>query len=193
MSLLAAALLLSAKTAAAAPATTPPVSVRVSSAVVDWLRVYPLAQYRETWTVDAQVRDLDKDLPRVMAAVEKQGGRLAVPLQNSVASTSEGSRQLVYQLDEKQAKAALKALKKVARCSAPLVRPVGEKLPLDEIKSKMDALARDKESHGAALAEMPAVSALVDAVLANLGAARSVAGTMKTEVTLDLSLTTKGK
>ncbi len=195
MSLLVALLLAAAPAPAATTSTTavPPVTVQISSEVIDWLKVYPLAPYHETWTMDIEVKDFDRDFPRVMEAIEKQGGRLAVPLQNSVGSPSEGSRQLVYQLDEKSGKAALKALKKVGKYEPPLIRPSGEKLPIPEISKKIASLTHDKDLHAAELASMPAVSSLVDAVLAHLVTARSVSQKLETQVTLDLTVRTKGK
>lgn len=167
--------------AAAAPAA-------ISDATVDWLRVYPLSSYREFWTTTTEVKSLQKDLPRVMAAVEKHGGSLVTPLANSAASPTAGTQQLTYRLTAKDAPGALKALKKVGLTPPPQVRATGEKLPASEIKSKLEALSKDKRDHAAELARMPAVSALVDAAMGHLAAADAVSERAEGEVVLDLTV-----
>lgn len=169
-----------------AAATVAPAAI--SDAAVDWLRVYPLAEYREFWTTTTEVKSLQKDLPRVMAAVEKHGGALVTPLANSAASPTAGTQQLTYRLTVKDAPSALKALKKIGLTTPPQVRPSGEKLPASEIKSKLEALAKDKREHAAELARMPAVSGLVDAAMGHLAAADAVAERAGGEVVLDLTV-----
>jgi hypothetical protein len=160
----------------------------ISEATVDWLRVYPLAPYREFWTVEVDVKDMKRDLPRVMQAIEKNGGQLIVPLQNAAGSAVSATQQLSYRLTRRQGTAALKALGKVGSFPPPLVRPAGELLPVAEIERKIAALSREKESHAQQLSSMPSVSALVDAVLGHLVMAKAVAEKADAEVILNLTL-----
>ena len=159
-----------------------------SEAAVDWLRVYPLTPYREFWNMTIEVKDTAKDIPSVMRVVEKNGGQLTVPLQNTVASPSAATQQLTCRLGRRAAVAALKDFKKVGRFAPPLVRPDGEKIPLDEIKRKIAALARDKEAHSGELVAMPAVAALVDAVLSHLLTTQAVVEKNDAEVILNLTV-----
>lgn len=180
-------LALLAACAFAAPAA-PAQPQNPSQAAVDWLRLYPMTTYREFWTLTLQVRSMAKDLPRVMAALEKRGGTLSTPLANTASSTSEGTQQLTYRLVLSQAGPALQDLKKIGKSGPPLVRPAGEKLPVDEIKRKIADLSRDKQQHGSELARMPAVSALVESVLSHLVSAQAIAEKADGEVVLNLTL-----
>ena len=183
--MIAAALLLAAL-AGAAPSAVP-------QSTSDWLRIYPLAPYREAWNTTLEVSDLKAALPKVMKALEKRGGTLLVPLANSVSSESAGSQQLSYRLTQKKAEAALKDLRKLGTAAPPLKQPAGEKAPIPEIKRKIAELSADKKEHGAALARMPAVNALVEAVLAHLVTAKDVAEKGEAEVLFYLTLQQKKK
>lgn len=165
----------------------------LSDTAVDWLRLYSLSPYHETWTMTAEVKDLKKGIPRVVKALEEHGGTPVVPLANSAGSASEGTQQLVYRLSAQDAPAALKALGKVAKTAPPVIRPAGEKLPAAEIKAKRHALAKEKEDNAAALARMPAVSGLVNAALGHLDAAEAVAERGQGQVTLNLTLVERRK
>ena len=176
----------------AAGAWAAPVSLVLSGqATADWLKIYPLAPYRETWAVAIEVKSMAKDLPRVMQVVEKRGGQLTAPMRNSVASMTGGTQQLMYRLNEKGATAALKDLRKIGLVPPPLVRPAGERAPLQEIKRKSEELSRDRREHSAELARMPAVSALVDAVLGHLVTAQVSAEKAETEVLLNITVEEK--
>jgi hypothetical protein len=163
-------LLLLAGLAAAAPAP----AAAPGGTAVEWLRVYSTAPYQEIWSMRLEVRSLKNDLPKVIAALEKSGAKSSVPLENSVVSNTEGSQQLSFRGTVAQAQAALKGLKKAGKLDAPVVRG-GDKIPLDEIKTKITQLARDKDERGAELAKMPAVRALVETVLAHLITAKQAA------------------
>lgn len=176
--------------ALAAP-VSPQKTTNPSQAAVDWLRIYPMTTYREFWTLEVEVRDLKKDLPRVMQALEQRGGTLAAPLANSAGSVSEGTQQLSYRLTISQAKGALKDLRKLGTFAPPLIRPAGERLPVAEIKTKIAELSRDKQQHGSELARMPAVSALVESVLSHLVSAEAIAERVEAEVVLNLTVEEK--
>ena len=173
----------------AAAQTAQPVVVKVTDAVVDWLKIYPLAPYREYWAMTVSTADLSKDVGRVIAVVEKRGGKLAVPLANAVSSQT--SQQLTFHLDRKQAEAVLGELKKSGLSAPPLVRPAGEKAPVAELTKKIDALMRDKQDHSEELAKMPAVSALTDAALSHLVTARTITQKGLEEIVLNLTLETR--
>lgn len=182
-------LLLAASLACAAPAAAP--AKGVSQATADWLKLYPLAPYREAWASTVEVSDLKAALPKIMKAVEKRGGTLLVPLANSVASASEGTQQLSYRLLKKDADAAMKDVAKLGKPAPPVVSAAGEKAPLDEIKKKIADLSADKAAHAKELASMPAVSGLVESVLAHLVTAKDIAEKGQAEVLLYLTLQQK--
>ncbi len=130
------ALLLVAVTASAAPAPRPKPY---------WIKQYSLTPYRETWTGELAVKKLADALPKLVAAVEKGGGRLTQPLANSVGSGTE--QQLSVILPLKQAKPLLAALRKLGKAEDPAVRAHSEKVPLEEVREKLVKLTAEKNEN----------------------------------------------
>lgn len=161
-------------------------AAQISDSTVDWLRTYPLTMYREHWSLTVAVKDMKKGLPAVLEAFEKSGAALAAPVANSAGGPAH--QQLSYRLNKQQAADALKRLRKAGKFEPPTVRPEGERLPLSEIRKKVQALAADKKAHAAELAQMPAVSALVDAVLGHLATAQAVSEKAEDDVVLNVTV-----
>ena len=169
------ALLFLAVSAAAAPAHPKPY----------WLKTYSLAPYRETWSGELSVKKLDAALPKLTAAVENSGGRLTQPLANFVRSSTEQQLSLVVPL--KNAKALLAALRKLGK-TEPAVRPYGEKIPLPEVREKLNLLSKEKFENSAALAKIPAASEALDEMIEHLANVEAVARSTDGEVLWNLTI-----
>jgi hypothetical protein len=171
-----AAFLLLAAAASAAPAHERPY----------WLKTYTLSPYHETWTGDLAVKDLRAARPKVVAAVEKNGGRLTQPLELFASSTTE--QQLSVTLPRKKAKGLLAALRKLGAAAEPAVRPNGELIPLDEVREKLAVLTKEKNEKWGALAQTPAAAEAVDEMIERLTAVESVARSNDGEVLWNLTV-----
>lgn len=154
-----------------------------------WMKNYSLAPYRETWTGELAVKKVDETLPKLVAAVEKNGGHLVQPLANSVGAASEQQVSLIVPLPK--AKALLAALRKLGKAADPAVRPHGEKIPLDEVRAKIAALTFEKNEKWGALAQTPAASEAVDEMLEHLVTVEAVARATDGEVLWNLTVKEK--
>lgn len=172
-----AALLLAAAAASAAPAPRPKPY---------WIKQYSLTPYRETWTGELAVKKLDAALPKVVAAVEKGGGRLIQPLANSVGSGTEQQVSVILPL--KQAKPLLAALRKLGKAADPAVRAHSEKVPLEEVREKLGKLTAEKNEKWGALAQTPAASEAVDEMIEHLATVEAVARATDGEVLWNLTV-----
>jgi hypothetical protein len=169
------ALLFFAVSAAAAPPRPKPY----------WMKTYSLAPYRETWSGELAVKKLDAAVPKVAAAVEQNGGRLTQPLALFVRSSTE--QQLALTVPLRNAKALLIALRKLGK-TEPAVRPIGEKIPLPEVREKLRVLSKEKFENAAALARTPAVSEAVDEMIEHLANVEAVARSTDGEVLWNLTV-----
>lgn len=151
-----------------------------------WLKTYSLAPYRETWSGELEVKALDAALPKVVAAVEKGGGRLTQPLANFVGSSSE--KQLSLVVPQGKAKALLKALRKLGKPSDPSIRPHGVPIPLDEVREKLACLTKEKTENRAALALVPGAAEAVDEMIEHLANVEAVARSTDGEVLWNLTV-----
>jgi hypothetical protein len=174
------ALLLFALGAAAEPAAAAPPRAKPY-----WMRTYSLAPYRETWSGALEVKKLDAAVPKVVAAVEQNGGRLTQPLALFVRSSTE--QQLALTVPLKNAKALLAALRKLGKAE-PAVRPLGEKIPLPEVREKLKILSKEKTENSVALAKTPAVSEAVDEMIEHLANVEAVARSTDGEVLWNLTV-----
>lgn len=154
-----------------------------------WIKTYSLAPYRETWSGDLEVKKLDATLPKLVAAVEKNGGRLVQPLANSVGAATEQQLSLIVPLPK--AKALLAAVRKLGKAADPAVRPHSEKIPLEEVRAKITALTYEKNEKWGALAQMPAASEAVDEMLEHLVTVEAVARATDGEVLWNLTVKEK--
>jgi len=150
----------------------------VEQTAAAWLKVYPLPINREIWRLEGAVKSLDRDLPRVREVFAKVGA-------------SQTGEKLSYRCPKESALKALAALRKVGRFKDPSVRHIVEPVSRGEVQDKIKALEADKAAHGAALAKMPAVSALVEELLGHLRGVETAL--IKPEVEVTLQLTVKEK
>lgn len=153
-----------------------------------WLKLYSLSPYREHWTMTVEVKDMGKDLSKVLNVFSKAGAALTQLLENFPASKIDKTQQLSYRLSLRSARAALKNLKEVGKFADPLVRPAAEPIPLPEIKEKIQKLMAEKEAHAKELSAMPATSALAEELLEHLLMVESVHERTDTEVLLNITI-----
>lgn len=172
-----AALLLLAASVSAAPAPR---------AKPYWLKTYSLAPYHETWSGDLAVKKLDAALPKVVAAVEKSGGRLSQPLASFAGASTE--QQLSLTIPRKKAKGLLQSLRKLGACSDPAVRPNGTPIPLDEVREKLARLTKEKTGNAVAFARVPAAAEAVDEMIEHLANVEAVARSTDGEVLWNLTV-----
>lgn len=151
-----------------------------------WLKIYSTAPYHETWSGDLAVKNLDAAVPKVSAAVEKNGGRLTQPLALFARSTTE--QQLSLTIPRKKAKALLAALRKLGAAAEPAVRPNGEMIPLEEVREKLAILTKEKNEKWGALAQTPAAAAAVDEMIEHLTNVEAVARSTDGEVLWNLTV-----
>ena len=172
--------------AAAQPAKKP------AAPQTDWLKLYDLSSYKEDWSATLRVPYLKAALPTVLAAFKAQGAALSQPLDNFASSKIAQTQQLSYRLSREQAQGALDALKKDGFLVLGLRRiPAPSGAPLPEIDAKIKALTSERAAHRAALAQMPAVAALVDQMLGRLVMVKEVQERAQAVVILDLTLSGK--
>jgi len=172
-----AALLLFVASAVAAP---------VSPAKPQWLKMYSTIPYRETWTGELAVKKLDAALPKIVAAIEKDGGRLTQPLANFIGSSTEQQLSLIVPLS--RSKALLKALRKLGKTAEPAVRPHAPRVPVEEVRGKLTTLTQEKREKWGALAQTPAAAALVDEMIEHLANAEAAARPMNEEVLWNMTV-----
>lgn len=158
-----------------------------------WLKMYSLSPYKETWNLMIEVKDLDKDLPRLLEHFERSQASLTVPLANSLASPSDRSRQLSYRLPLKTAKNTLKQLRKIGKFGEPAVRPAYDPVPIEEVKEKIAKLVADKKTNAQALAAMPGVSAVIDELLEHLFLVEYLRERAAAEVLLNMTVRERPK
>ncbi|HEX4048404.1 MAG TPA: hypothetical protein VH309_11245 [Elusimicrobiota bacterium] len=133
-----------------------------------WFKVYSTSPYREVWTGDLAMKDYDGDLPKVVKAIEANGGELTQPLANFVSSRRDKSRQLSFSVPRKNAKALLRSLRALGDMPDPSVRALGAPIPLAEVRSKIAVMMKEKSEHGADLARVPAAAAAEEEILEHL-------------------------
>lgn len=151
-----------------------------------WMKTYSLAPYRETWTGALAVKKLDDALPKVQDAVEKGGGRLTQPMALFVGSSTEKQVSLVVPLT--RAKDLLKALRKLGKVEEPAVRPIGEPIPLPEVREKLSRLTKEKTENRAALALAPVASEAMDEMIEHLANVEAVGRSAESEVLWNLTV-----
>lgn len=174
------ALLLLTAVASAAPAP------RVAHAKPYWLKTYSLAPYRETWTGEISVKTLSVALPKLIAAVEKEGGHLTQPLANFAGTSTEQQVSLIVPL--KKSKALLAAARKIGKCPDPAVRPMGAPIPLEEVREKLARLTKEKTENKIALGQTPAAAEAVDEMIEHLANVEAVARSTDGEVLWNLTV-----
>lgn len=130
-----------------------------------WLKAYSQSPVKEHWTLTLQVKNLEKDLPKVLDRFQKEGATLTHSLDTFASSKKEKSQQLSYRLSLASAKEIMKKLRKLGTTEDPVVRVEPGQAPPAEISEKIGKLMAVKKDRAALLAKMPEVSSLVDEVL----------------------------
>lgn len=151
-----------------------------------WFKTYSTSPYREIWTGDLALKDYAGGLPKVVAAVEANGGSLTQPLANFVSSRKDQSQQLSFSVPRKNAKALLAALRALGDMPEPGVRKVGVPIPLDEVRAKIAVMMKEKSEHGAELARVPAAAAAEEEILEHLLMVEELATRAVVEVRFNL-------
>lgn len=149
-------------------AATAPAAPAAAKERPRWLKVYPLSPRREAWNGTVEVKKLDGVAEKVVAAAEKNGGRLTQPLQTFPVDVHE--RQLVLVVPLKNATALLKAMRKLGTAADPDVRSVSEAAPIAEVKEKLSRLLKERAEQPAAYALTPASAEATDEIIEHLSA-----------------------
>jgi hypothetical protein len=151
-------------------ASTAPVAAPASNAPAVkppyWLEPYSLAPHQEVWTGRLTVKNLARDLPRVLAAGEKLGAKPAQAIGDFISSPT--SQQLVLLVPRASAPALLKKLRRLGELPAPDERTEGVPLPLAEVRAKIDRIVKERDARRAELAKTPAAAEIEEEVLAHL-------------------------
>lgn len=115
-----------------------------------------------------EVKNLEKDLPKVLERFSKEGAALTHTLDTFAASKKEKSQQLSYRLSLASAKGLVKKLRRLGTSADPAVRVEPGQAPPAEIAEKVGKLMAVKKDRAALLEKMPDVSSLVDEMLERL-------------------------
>lgn len=140
-----------------------------------WLQTYTPPYYAEIWTAEILVKSLDQDVPKVLAAIEKNGGSLTQSFDSFAGSAEGGQQQLSFSIQRSSQERLLKALRRAGRVKPPVSRPQGGALPRDEIRGKLARLSKDKSEKGAALARVPSAAEVVDELIEQLSTVEAAA------------------
>jgi hypothetical protein len=151
-----------------------------------WIKTYSFSPYQETWTGELEVKKLDAAFPAVVAAVEKNDGKLTQPLTIFVGSISE--KQLSLTVPRKKAKSLLAALRKLGKSPEPHVRPNGGAIRIDEVREKLALLTKEKNDNPVAFAQIPVVAGAVDEMIEHLANVEAVARSAEGVVLLNLTV-----
>ncbi|MCX5797223.1 MAG: hypothetical protein NTY77_17165 [Elusimicrobia bacterium] len=158
----------------------------IERAPVQWLKVYQLPIFRESWKLEGSVKSLDQDLPRVREAFSKEGAALV-----GADEASGKAKRLSYRCPKESAKRALAALKKIGTFGEPAVRQSMEPVSRVDVQGKIKALEADKTGHAEELAKMPAVTGLLDEMLGHLLGVEAALSKPEVEVLVHLSVKEK--
>lgn len=153
-----------------------------------WLKEYSLSPYREYWTVDAEVKNFEKDLPTAIEAVRKSGGRFTQPVESFASSRESKIQQLSLAISREGAKKLLKTLRKLGPTGEPRVRMEMNQIPAKEVKEKSDRLIKEKTENAAELARLPAAASLLDEALERLMFYEELAKKTDSEVLFNLTV-----
>jgi hypothetical protein len=153
---------------------------------VQWLKLYSLPIFRESWRLDGSVKSLDHDMPRVREAFSKVGAALVK------LDVSGRTWKLSYRCPRESAQRALAELGQVGIFGEPEVSQLVEPVSRAEVRGKLQALEADKAAHPEDLAKMPAVAALVEELLGHLRGVEAALGKPEVEVLVHLTVKEKG-
>jgi hypothetical protein len=179
-------LLIAALCSPLSAATVPSFDVAPRNGEPYWFKSYSTAPYKEIWSAELTVKNLDAGLPKIVEAIQKNGGVLDQPPSNSASSVTEHTQQLILSVPGKKSKGLVKALRKLGTMFDPTIRPQGAPIPIDEIRSKISVLMKEKSEHAADLAKVPAAAAAEEEILEHLLLVSEVAERTDTQIRVNL-------
>ena len=156
-----------------------------------WFKTYSTAPYLEMWSGALALKDFTKDVPSVVKAIEANGGALTQPLASFISNPKDKTQQLEFSLPKEHAPALLKELRKLGDMPDPLVRVTGAPIPLEEVRSKIAMMMKEKTDHAAELAKVPAAAAAEEEILEHLLMVEEVGARASTQVRFNLTVTQK--
>jgi hypothetical protein len=156
-----------------------------------WFKSYSTAPYKEIWSGELAVKDFAGDLPKVVKAIEANGGKLTEPLKDFVSSRKDQSQQLSFSLPRDNAKALLKSLRQFGEMADPRVGTQGVPIPLEEVRAKIAVMMKEKSEHGTDLARVPAAAAAEEEILEHLLMVEELASRVVVEVRFNLTVRLK--
>jgi hypothetical protein len=175
--------------AAAAPAvvvSTPEATGVPAPKAPYWLKAYSTAPFEETLGATLTVKNLDGDLPKVVAAVSAEKGALTQELRAFIASKKDHTQQLMLTVPHERVPALLKRWRRLGDLPVPDDRTTGARLPADEVKAKIDRLMKERVEHAAELAKLPISQEIEDELLEHLLLVEDVARGEGATVRVDL-------
>lgn len=152
----------------------------------NWLKAYPVTPFREFWTGELTVKSLDKAIPAVVEAAEKDGASLTQGLNTYISS--EKTKQLSLSIPQKKAKDFLKLLRKHGTMADPLVQQGLPRPNMDELRGKIDRLIKERVDKKNALAQVPATAEASEEILEQLLNAEALAKRTQDAVLLNLTV-----
>ena len=156
-----------------------------------WFKTYSTAPYAEIWTGDLALKNFADGLPKVLKAIEANGGALTQPLGNFVSNTKDQTQQLTFSLPRDNAKALLKALRKLGDMPEPAARTMGVPIPLEEVRAKIAVMMKEKTDRAAELARVPAAAAAEEEILEHLLMVEELAERVVVDVRFNLTVRQK--
>ena len=153
-----------------------------------WFKTYSTAPYKEIWTGDLALKNFDRDLPKVVKAIEANGGALTQPLKNFVSSQKDQTQQITFSVPRDNAKALLKSLRALGDMPDPGTSATGVPIPVDEVRAKIAVMMKEKTDRAAELARVPAAAAAEEEILDHLLMVEELASRVVVEVRFNLSV-----
>lgn len=179
--------LLASLPAAALRAAEPAPAAQAAAPAPYWLKSCPRPELGGIWHVDLRVKDLSKHKGKVYDALKKNGCGLTQPLSNFPSTKDGRHAQLSCRIPRAGAEKALLRLRRLGEV-VRLEKREEDPAPSVECSEKLARLKADREAEGAALARVPAVSALVEETEASLEASARAYAASKDVVLLNLAL-----
>lgn len=151
-----------------------------------WLRLYSTTPRQVYWTGELTVKRLDDDLPRVLVAVDKEGGSLTQDLRSFVSGSNPPTQQLTLVVPRARANSLIKRLRKLGQLPEPAAREAGENIPFDEVKTKIDRLVAERAQRAAELSRMPVAEEIEEELLGYLLTVKALAPRGEEKIRIDL-------
>lgn len=153
-----------------------------------WFKTYPTAPFKEYWTLNLEVRRLDKALPDITKEFSKAKATLVVPLANLPASINPPTQQLRYSLSLSAAKRVVKRLRTMGKLADLQIRPALDRSPAAEIRQKRTKLEAERAANARAFQAMPNSAALVEEALEHMRQAEKAQEPGDSDVLLNMTV-----